>query len=276
MIMGLFTFEHSEQYSELEKALQGVPFSGEVRFSYSGRKGEKDKETASPVYLLPVDAHNKVIYGYFIIDGKLAEVPLGFSRKNNFLSVEHFRLHLNGEVIKENESCKGVLHLPLKLTDLVLDVGAKKEGQWVNWDGSPFSVFGVNGSQGIYPLIFVSDAEEGIMCKGLYKTKDRQLASYDHQGMRPSDEKVKKILEALRGVKPIVQGKKFIDETVQVGSGKSPEPAKSLETLANGEINWEEPKSIVAYLGSYVVGQEDAKMIIAIAFSNYIPTLTVC
>ena len=63
--MGLFTSRHSERDSELEKALLGVPFSGDIKFIYDGQGKEKDKTTTSPVYLLPLDAHDKIIYGYF-------------------------------------------------------------------------------------------------------------------------------------------------------------------------------------------------------------------
>ncbi len=267
--MGLFTFRHSERESELEKALQSVPFGGEVKFSYNGQGTEKEKAVTSPIYLLPVDAHGGVIYGYFMMDGKLAEVPIGFLRRNNFLSKDHFRPSLDGSMVKQNAPDDGVLYLPLKLTDLVLAVGSETEGKFVPKDGSPFPMFGVEGAHGIYPLIFVSDTEERIMCKGLYKAKDGQLSSYNHQVMRPADKPIRDFLRELRGVKTVVPAKKVLEETAQVGIGKAPEPAKSLETLANGEINWEEPKSIVAYLDHYVVGQEDAKMIIAVAFSNY-------
>lgn len=40
MVMGLFTFRHSERDSELEKALQGVPFGGDIKFSYTGQGKE--------------------------------------------------------------------------------------------------------------------------------------------------------------------------------------------------------------------------------------------
>ncbi|MBI4738988.1 AAA family ATPase [Candidatus Woesearchaeota archaeon] len=267
--MGLFTFRHSERDSELEKALQGVPFGGDIKFSYSGRGKEKDKETTSPVYLLPVDANNGIVYGYFTIDGKLAEVPIGFLRKNNFLSKEHFRPALDGSMVKENGPVESVLYLPLKLTDLVSAIGVETEGKFVPREGSPFSLFGVEGTQGSYPLIFVSETEEMIICKGLYKSKDGQLLSYNHKGMRHADKPIRDFLRELRCVKTVASPKKVLGETAQIGTGKAPEPAKSLETLANGEINWEEPKSIVSYLDQYVVGQEDAKMIISVAFSNY-------
>lgn len=263
--MGIFTFKHSEQYSELEKALQGVPFSEDIKFDYSGQGTEKDKVITSPVYLLPVDAYDNVVYGHFTIDGKLAEVPIGFLRRINFLFKEHFRPQLNGNLVKEDRPNDGTIYLPMKLTDLLLKIGVQKEGTFVLYEGSPFSIFGVEGSQGKYPLILVSETEERIMCKGLYKAKDDLLLTYDHQGMRPSDKQIREVLRTLRGYK--LTEKKGMVETANphIATALSP----SLETITKGEINWEEPKSIVAYLNEYVIGQDDAKMIIAVAFSNY-------
>lgn len=277
VFMGRFTFMHSERDSELEKALQGVSFSGKVEFGYfsyerggndKGEAGKVGKETTSPVYLLPVDANGDTVHGYFTLDDKLAKVPIGLLRRNNFLSTEHFRITLEGSLVEENSLNDGTIYLPVRITDLVLNIGREREGKFIPNEGSPFLIFGVEGPQGVYPLILVSETEEGMMCKGLYKAKGGQLLTYDHQEIRPPDETVREILRGLRGVTPTA-GKKATVKTAQIGAGKAPEPAESLETLANGEINWEEPKSIVAYLNQYVVGQEDAKIAIAVAFSNY-------
>ncbi|MEK6846493.1 MAG: hypothetical protein AABY26_07055 [Nanoarchaeota archaeon] len=199
--MGLFKFRNREQDSELEKALYGVPFSGDVQFSYNGKGPEKDKVVTSPVYLLQVDVQNSVGYGCFIISGKVAEALVGFSRKNNFLSKEYFRPDLKGNLVKENGPQDGTLYLPLKLTDLVLAIGITTDGKFVPHVGSPVPLFGIEGIQGTYPLILVSETEEGIKCKGLYKAKDGQLLTYDHQPMRPLDQEIKTILNAQLNVK---------------------------------------------------------------------------
>ncbi len=267
--MGLFTFRYSERESELEKALQGIHFGREVRFGYSGQGKEQQKQTTSPVYLLPLDVHNGVIYGYFMLDEKLVEVPIGFLRRNNFLFKEHFNPNLDGNLVKENGSRERTLYLPLKLTDLVMDIGIEKDEKWVAHEGSPFPLFGVEGSQGTYPLILVSETEERIICKGMYKQKGGQLSTYDHQAMRSSDQQVREVLKKLRGVKPTLPEKRALQETAQIGTGKTLGPATLLEVTANGDINLEEPKSIVSYLNHYVIGQDEAKMIISVAFSNY-------
>ncbi len=199
--MGLFKFRNREQDSELEKALHGVPFSVDVKFSYNGQGNEKDKPVTSLVYLLPVDVQNGIGYGSFIIDGKLAEASIGFSRKNNFLSKEYFRPDLNGALVKENGPQDGTLYLPLRLTELVLVISEQKEGKFVPCEGSPFLMFGIEGLQGIYPLILVSETEDGMRCKGLYKTKDDQLLTYNLSSMRPSDQEVKRVLRAHLKVK---------------------------------------------------------------------------
>lgn len=266
--MALFTFTHSEQDSELEKALQGIPCSNDLTFSYNGQGKEKDKQVSSPVYLLPVDAHNNVVYGYFTIDGKLAEVPIGFLRQNNFLFKEYFRLNLEGTVGKEERIHEAKLYLPLKLTDLLLALGEQKEEKFVPVEGSPFQLFGVEGAQGAYPLILVSETEKGIICKGIHKEKGL-LSSYEHQTRRPSDKQIREFLKQLRGIKEDSKTSSHTSHDITTGE-KTADPKKPLESLVKEEINWGEPKSIVAYLDQYLVGQDDAKRVIAVAFSNYI------
>lgn len=197
--MRLFRFRNSEQDSELEKALRGVPFSGGVKFSYNGQGKDKDKDkpATSLVYLLSVDVQNGIGYGSFIIGGKLAEAQIVFSRKNNFLSKEYFKLDLSGVLVKENGLQEGTLYFPLKLTELFLIVGNQKEEKFVPHEGSPFLTFGIEGLQGLYPLILVSETEECLKCKGLYKARDGTLLTYDHhQPVRPSDQEVREVLRA--------------------------------------------------------------------------------
>lgn len=266
--MALFTFTHSEQDSELEKALLGIPFSDDLKFSYNGQGKEKDKKVSSPVYLLPVDAHNDVVYGYFTIDGKLAEVPIGFLRQNNFLFKEYFRLKLEGTLVKEERVHEAKLYLPLKLTDLLIALEKQKEEKFVLDEGSPFLSFGIDGAQGVYPLILVSETETEIICKGMYKNEGGLLSSYDHQIKRPSDKPIREFLKQLRGIKEDSKTSSHTSHDITTGE-KTADPKKPLESLVKEEINWEEPKSIVAYLDQYVVGQDDAKRVIAVAFSSY-------
>lgn len=40
-------------------------------------------------------------------------------------------------------------------------------------------------------------------------------------------------------------------------------------SIVEPEVNWEVPKSIVKYLNCYVIGQEEAKKVVSVAFSNY-------
>lgn len=195
--MGFFTFKYSQSDSELEKALQGLQFCGDLNFRYTGCGKDKDKITVPPVYLLPVDVHDNNIYGYFSIDGKLGEVQLGFSRKKNFLSKEYFKLNVNGLPIGEKRA-ENRLYLPLKLTDLLLNLVTIDNGKEIPTEGFPFSAFGVEGLRGRYPLILVSETEDRIICKGLYQTKEGQLSSYNHA---TPDRAIRNFLQTLRGVK---------------------------------------------------------------------------
>lgn len=266
--MGLFTSKHSERDSELEKALQGVPFSINIVCRFDGMGEEKEQTKETPVYVLPVDSHGNLVYGFLTMDDKLSEVPIGFFRRQAFLFKQYYRPDLHGGLVEERDSFDSTLYLPLRLTDYATHLGSTKEGKFIRNEGSPFQLFGIEGREGLHPLMLVTETDEGINFKGIYKNKDDKVATFN-QFKRSSDNEVRAFLRALRGVRPLAAGRKAMVETAQVGSGKEPNQAKSLETTVNGEINWEEPKSIVAYLDQYVVGQEDAKMIIAVAFSNY-------
>lgn len=265
--MAIFTFRHSEQNSDLEKALQGIPFSGNIVFSYDGGQKTETKETATPVYLLSLDVHDTVSYGYFIVDGRAAEAPIGFSRKNNFLFKEYFRPDSAGDIVKERQSNEETLYLPLKLTDIITPIGRHVQNKFVPDKGSPFTIMGIDGSKGVYPLFLISETEEGIKCYGFYKGKNGELLTYSH-GINNSDHnKLRKFLQTLK--EGNTAERRVLVETAQRGGDKSSLSAGGLEGIANGDLNWEEPKSIVAYLNQYVVGQEDAKMNIAVAFSSY-------
>ncbi len=292
--MSLFSFRHQERDSELEKALLGIPFSGSLKFGYAGRGKEKSSPTNSSAYIIPLDAHDKVIYGNFFLDGKLAEVPLGFLRKSIFLFKEPFRFSLEGNLVREERTHDSVLYLPLKRTDLFVGIAtgkedAEKEGKLAAVEGSPFLVYGLEGQEWTYPLILVAENENGIVCKGLYRAKDGMVAAYDHHRTKPSDLQLRNFLRALRGVKVIVPERKAAPENSSISpaprrnnSGRESRRDNGADELAkyrgiyagkvsaSERIHWEEPKSIVAYLDRYVIGQEEAKKAVAVAFSNYV------
>ncbi len=268
--MGLFTTRHSEYDSELERALLGVPFSDALLFDYDGVGKERDKKTNSPAYILPVEVHGGGVYGHLRVEGKLVEAPIGLSRKTRFFSREQYEFDHDGGLVSTASPQEGALYFPLKLTDLLVTVGITKEGTYTPNDGSPFPVYGIESAQGVHPLIIVSEMEGGIRHKGLYKDKDGKIHSYE-QRRGPSHGQMRDFLRTFRGVTLPAPAPKVMNEGAapRTEEKKEQEKKEHAKPEAPSEISWEEPKSIVAYLNQYVVGQEDAKMVIAVAFSNY-------
>jgi len=189
--MGLFTFGHDEEHANIEKALQGIPWSGDDLLWIFQGKGKKKEKSNSPVYMLKVDTYDDIMYGYFTIDEKKAEAPIGLSRKIGFLRKEYMTItEGNPQKVKRTE---GRLYLPLRLTDMLANLGIEKEGKFVPEEGSPFRVYGIRGSHGTFPLICVSDTEEGLKELGFYKTKSGEVSAYVNE-VRLDEGKIRKIL----------------------------------------------------------------------------------
>lgn len=198
--MGLFTREHLEEKTDLEKALQGIPFADKLQFTFNNTGDVKNEQTKPPVYLLPVDSHAGIVYGSFILEEGLSEAPFGFLRQSSFLSKQYYRPNLTGGLVVENKA-KGVIYLPLKLTSAVIGIGRNDPtAGWVAHEGSPFPVLGVDGREGVYPLMMVAEEESGLSCKGLYLDKEKQLLFYDHLSkIRQPDSAIKEFLKGLSG-----------------------------------------------------------------------------
>ncbi|MBI4151791.1 AAA family ATPase [Candidatus Woesearchaeota archaeon] len=252
--MTIFTSRHSEYSSALEKALQGIPLSGEMRITLE-KQGE-NRFIETPFYIIPVEIYDHHLYGHFVVGGDLVEAPIGFLRKRESLRGEYLEMDTKGNFVLMTEQNKNTLYLPLKATDLELKDGA-----------STISPFGVEGAQGVYPLVITSETEYGI--KTIQLLRDRLGNILQHNG-RPDKSLENQIQNFLKGLQ---SRRKYLPARRTPEERKNHPGTVSRQELPEikdeEEIDWEEPKSIVAYLDQYVVGQENAKKILAVAFSNY-------
>lgn len=265
--MGHFTFEDSERESQLELALQGVPFSKNIVCKFNGMGENKDQAEETAVYMLPVDTHNNKVYGFLTIDDKLSKVPIGFSRKKDFSSKEYFRPNKKGSLVKKDFR-NSILYLPLRLTNYASRIGVMKSGKFVYHEGSPFQIYGVEGKEGIHPIMLTIETEEGIKFKGVYKTKDSGISMYGYNLNRPSGDEMREFLKQLRGIKPVQVA--VVGELAKKTSQPKKDHEKPRVTIESSEkVDWEDPKTITRYLDQYVVGQEDAKVVVAVSVSNY-------
>lgn len=275
--------------SDLERVLQGIPFTKYLTAPFDGIKKDRRK-TDSPIYLLPVNSYDEVVVGYCKIDEDLNEIPIGFLHKQMFVKDNYYLLNTDGslqitEPLREEDDTENyitdIIYLPLKLTHLITNLIQK--GRWYNTDqigaGSPFKVLGIEGCNGVYPLVLVSDTEEGLRYKGFFKTLDGKVSTYDYDNLRVQDKEIKAFLRKVKGIDEIQKRTTIPAVTISPPSAETtpalPTPigkpyVKRLSTTNEFGINWREPKSIVKYLDQYIIGQEEAKKEAAIAFSNYI------
>ncbi len=266
----VFTFRPHEPESDLERALQGIPFSDQIQNTYSGYGREKEKLTKSPVYLLLVHVKDNVVHGSFPIDGQLAEAPIGFLRERGFPSTKaYYTMNRNLTITKEADPQKTCLYILVQQTKFLNIIGDLNEkGEFIPEEGSPFSILGIHGSNGVHPLLLVYESDGKITTAGLYKTKDDDLMRYNGANEQLWKISRKQIMEILKGsTSRSSSAQKVFQGTAQESSVVA-SPVQS-DRVVNETISWEEPKSIVAYLDQYVIGQDDAKKVIAVAFSNY-------
>ncbi|MBT3297911.1 AAA domain-containing protein [archaeon] len=267
--MDLFTSKYTERESDLELVIQGLLHSDDVNFQFElkGKEGD-EKYVNSSVYLLPLELYDGMIHGIFKFNDKINEVPIGLTRKMNFLNVNHYLPCLNGSLTKENLMRTDRIYLPLKLTEFMMAIGSTKDGKFVPNENAPFSIYGVDGKKGILPLIFVSENEDGLYCRGIYKSKKEGVVTYRHNGMRDSDSDIIKVIQEFKGSKFIPgSAKKELVANASSHEEDKKEPMALIESFE--EIDWEKPRSITNYLDRYVIGQVEAKKIVAVAFSNY-------
>ncbi|MBI2133685.1 AAA family ATPase [Candidatus Woesearchaeota archaeon] len=237
--MGRITFRH-EPESELEKALGGIQFSESVWFGYGCAR---NKKAESPAYILPVVTNKDVIHGRFTIDGKLTEVAIGFVQRTEFLHARYYTLNRSGGV-EEHRHKDDVLYFPLKLTGLEFEASIEKEGKTVVFT---YPVYGLEGPYGLHPVILIAENEKSTMQIGFYKNRAGSPASYN---ITASGTQIRGLLSRS---KPAGQSSTL----------------RQPDNIARKGINWESPKSIVSYLDQYIIGQDEAKKCVAVAFCDY-------
>lgn len=256
--MGILS-KNSSGESELELAIGSIPWNKDLEFKYDG--GGEVKST--PVYILPVEFKKNFVYASFYVNGQFKEAPLGFKHTKNFLSTSFYHLNGLGSPEKVDYSDK-VLYLPLALTNFKSQIGLKVDGKFKPNEGSPYTILGLKGNSEYYPLVLLSQTEDGMKIKGLYCT-EKEVKTYFHSETY-SPKLVEEFLVKLRGNETDRKSIKTSQKTFS-----NPESiAGEREPVEDSNINLEDATELVKYLGRFVVGQNEAKKIIAVAFSNYI------
>lgn len=294
-----FSKSISERNSDLELALKGVrwhrfdsPLFLSHRIDSSSNKTSETKTSEKinpkkrfyPAYVLPFGFFNDVANGFFTNAGFDIEAPIGFQTTTSGFLTTHYSLLAGGPnanfgYLSQVEYNELSLFIPLKLTGDFDKVRLISEsGKVICNSTSRQRIYGLNGMKGVLPLILVTDTEEGLKCGSIYRT-NRGQARLSSLNMTPDIKKC--ITDFMTGLSvmgyrasksrlPGSRGEPIISTSASSPAVKSSKKSSQYGSVEErGDINWHNPKSIVAYLDRFVIGQEHAKRVLAVSFSNY-------
>jgi ATP-dependent Clp protease ATP-binding subunit ClpX len=137
----------------------------------------------------------------------------------------------------------------------------------------PNYIFGIDGYDGVHPLIYFQDSSSGITYHRLFNNPENKVS--------PSNEKVDSNLDSYFRdiVNKMATGEiyKIQRPTNQQDNSRQQEEAENqtenshpIKTeIISGDVDWRKPQTIIKYLDEYVIGQQNAKEKVAVAFSNY-------
>ncbi len=146
----VFGKDKARYQAELELLVNSVPFVPAISMELQNGS----QETSSSCYVLPVDIFDGRIYGFFDTEWGRSEVIIGLVHKPQPLKKDYYTFCENG-LLTPTICRDDTYYLPLRKTGLTTR-------------SSPIlSVIGITGSQGLYPLLFVFDTDEGYKANGI-------------------------------------------------------------------------------------------------------------
>jgi len=291
-------FGRKEATIDLETALESIPWTP---FKISVSCSEEGMVTRSefPVYCIPAKTIEGEFYlGLYTKEG-LTYVPAGFSLEDNFKNEYYDGEAALGSYFEEKPK-GGLLYLPLQRSEvpvgLAYDADDGKEGRMASWLYSiahathefPFTLL-TTSHEGLKVYAFASNIELPGYFSRISSIRSKytalpfpnisndklqeyfdQLRNGTYRFPKISEEEGRKLIITTSQKNSTTKTEKSVPKTsakaINVSSKKA-EP-KPLIT-ADEEIDWHRPKSIKTYLDRYLIGQEDAKRTVAVAFSNY-------
>jgi len=147
-------------------------------------------------------------------------------------------------------------------------LGIHEGGEFIPNENSPFQILGLDINKKIYPLV-LTDMNLNNEARGLYFNRGN-VSSVKLYSLFADFKKYSPQLRVF--LDNFYPGEGTIEKVVEEEGAlvkKSGALVKKINFEEEEEINWEEPKSIVAYLNRHVIGQEEAKKSVAVAFSSY-------
>lgn len=214
---------------EESEVINGISFSEDIEFKYI--------PATSPAYTILTRLQKGKMVGMYKIEESLKEFDIGFLREtieeNNSKKIEsqfYQYTNLDEIILGQNKDC---INLQLKKTEFFAN--GKRP------------VLGINGKEGIYPLIHVIETENETICQGLC-LEGGKLNCYQ---VDPKADTGNNLSRRLR----------------QINSSQVRTCDSKIVNLEG--INWNKPTSIYNFLSKYVIEQENAMDMLAEELSIY-------
>ncbi len=183
--------------SELEKALRGISLAADFQFSFSKCGAAKDEKRKTAAYLLPLLEINGITYGLFMVDGELAEAPVGISHKQPDNEVGYYAVTTGSGQIERLPGDDGRLFLPLvDIPGYHEDLGTTKDGKFTLYEDSPFQTMGLQIGNQRLPLFFANGTGEGSLFKGIFVRTDGTVDYYNSNINKEEKDAAERFLRA--------------------------------------------------------------------------------
>ncbi len=240
-------FEAGSYFRDIEAIIHSLPMI-QCKFF----EGQREESTS---LLLPLANAGSCTITYFLHNGRESYAPVGLLHRSSFLGRDNYRLNNLGFLVGDDGKSQ-VLYLPVIRTTFTVEVDIP--------DSTPYAVMGIELDDQKLPLILSSPTDEGIKVRGIYLTPHNSIQTFVYPAL---DEHPAIKIWVNRFMKPSQTTKKSkLIQTTQPLTTSQKDHYISENDL---EINWENPRSIVDYLDQYIIGQDEAKKTVAVAFSNY-------
>ncbi len=241
--MGLVDFVRGDQQRQLEVIIKGLEQKDiGARYLSNG----KIEETS--VFIIPGEVQEGKLQGYFRIEGSLGCVPIGFAKRQGLFSTKYYEIR--GTSVVEAEQRQDRLYIPLIETEYqVSSTTALYESRY------PMQALGIEGRKRMPFVIAVSNGME-TECYGLCAEDGKPLL-YQPKQINISQLRAR-IGETYRSAAESV--------ALQV---RGELPGQLVRVERDNVFDWNNPRSIAYYLDEFVIGQEEAKKALAVAFSTY-------
>jgi ATP-dependent Clp protease ATP-binding subunit ClpX len=265
---GLRTDDTNGEYH----SIKGIGWDSNLEFilEMKTNRGGKFSQNAINPYLVQVITQEDGSYKTpLIIDNQLQNVTLGFSFNGRLYHPDD-----NYQILETNDPMKDAVYLPLTKSPCFISLQDLNFGNPL--DGSPFPVLGLDMTSDYAPIYMIKVEDDDILASGLALLKNGELHRFmDNPVYENGSSNIplvdySEFIDSLLKNEIVVPSFHFgenleanLETKLREMNGGCPDPEDELE------VDWKKPKTVVSYLDQYVVGQDDAKKKLAVAFKKF-------